>query len=338
MPYSFTPPVETHRANNPADDLLSIAPENGKAKPLGATSISCNGTNLDSFEPATPAAQTAPAGLRHVLNSITATRFDFTSTIELPPAPAGTGIQEVPHGWISSAVPVTELNKIAAKINRDPQYAPYAVQLGMPVPNGKIVLQPMPTSLEMCGHILYHERQHAADCKWVIEKTFKPWVDWLDNLARGNVGITAADRETFNWFIGGGAQSIYYGRYIFELSKEVSDHYHASDEGAAPIFTAIRYLPARLSSTEVLLHVQMKAKLAAGVRAWDAQPHRCFRLYSVKDFAAGVSTEIITNGAMEVPDWTLPTIAINQAAVDDYERKNATAADSDEESAMANFF
>lgn len=343
MPYSFTPPVESHRINNLADDLLSLVPEGGKPLPVGATTIFCNGANLALFEPETPVAQTSPSGKRHVLNSIPLTRFDFTSTIVVPPAPTVTGVPQAPTGWVSKAVPVTDLNKVAKKLTeRGPNYHDWVVSTGTPVPNGKIIVEPKPTALEMCGHILYHERQHAADVNWIIEKTFKPWADWLDILARGNIAISANDKGTFDWFIGGGSQSIYYGRYIFELSNEVSNHYHASDEGAAPIFTAVQYLQPQPS--EIVLHVEVKPKLAVGNRGWNSPPHRCFRLYTVREFETGACTDIITNGYMAVPDWTLPAIALDQQWVDKFEKKDTKSSskssddDSEEESFMGKFF
>jgi hypothetical protein len=321
MPYTFSAPVEQHRVSNPADELVQMVTTRGDPQPLGATVSFCNGVRWSGYEPGAPAATIAPQPGGFRLSAVQQANFAFTNTIEIPPAPVG-------GGWTSTATNWGVLARVVAKF---PKAHGFPVTLPANTEAGVLRLIPVPTERAMCDHILFHERQHVADNKWIVDKTFKIWVDWLDTLAGSATAYTATDSATLAWFLGGGLSSIYWGRYILELANEMALHFHRrTDEGAAPVYTVARLTRGAVSGTDLV--VELSARRAITAMNWNSPPHRCFELLTPKGFAAGERTSIIGNGEMGVPDWTWPAIALTQ---EDINQKEAPSAD---EGFMASFF
>jgi hypothetical protein len=309
--------VEQHRVANPADELVHLVTAHGVPQPLGAAVSFCNGARWSVYEPVVPAATIAPqpsGGFQ--LSAVQQANFAFTNTIEIPPAPIGGRWNSMATNWGVLAQVVTKFPKAPGF----PQALPANTETGV------LRLIPMPTEQAMCGHILFHERQHVADNKWIVDKTFKTWVDWLDTLAGSATVYTASDRASLEWFLGGGLSSIYWGRYILELANEMALHLHRrTDEGAAPVYTVARLTPGAVSGTDLV--VELSARQAIAAMNWNSPPHRCFQLLTPKAFAAGENTSIIGNGEMAVPVWTWPAIALTQVDINQREVEEAPSAD-----------
>ena len=326
MPCAITAPVETPRHNNPADELLDMVQGNGKPEPLGATRVFCNGKNISNLE-VNPEVKIQKQSNQYRLTGVQAENYTFTFTIELPPRPTPTNIPLVPIGWVSRIVRLTDLEKVVAKVNR---IQGFTIPPGLKNATGRIILSPKPTPDAMWNHIRNHERQHVADVRWIIQRTFEPWVRWVDSLAQnsGNKIYTAKEKSTLDWFVGGGVQPNYIGQYVFTVANELSEEYHKSDAGAAPIYTATKMLRVgSLEMNDVALIVEVKPKVVIANMTWNSAPHRYPALDTVQTLAAGVSTTVIKHSNV-APNWELPTIALEQSHIDKYEEEQAPSEDS----------
>ena len=267
-----------------------------------------------------------PSGFR--LSNVSPVQFLFTSAIELPPD-AGN------NGWQSSVTTWAQMKGIVTR---------YTPPTGFQAPPDQatcsIRLNPKPTKQAMQAHILYHERQHVADNKWIVEKAFKPWVDWLDTLAQSsNAFYTAKQKSTLEWFIGGGAYATYWGKYLFDLSKEVGEHYHRrTDAGAAPIYEITGIAKGLTPGDgDYVLLMDLKPKLALSNISWDSPPHQYFKTYTIQDYASGSCDQVIANAGIPVPDWTPAVIALNQASIDKFEQTQVVTTDEEQVSAFSMF-
>jgi hypothetical protein len=338
MPYTFAPPAVINRVRNPADELLDLVQANGQPSPLGATTASCNGTLLSQFDTALPGNNIGGGGADWRFTRVDPINLAFTSNVSLPPAPAHTGIPRNPSGWFSRFASLRDLQKIAARFKVGAAPVPPD---GITKATGRILLLPMPSAQAFCDHVRHHEMQHVADIRWVIEQTIAPWVAWLDQLhANSPRTYTARERSSLEWFMGGGVQPVYQGRYMFELMNEVAEKYHRSALGSAPLYQATRFLrTGTLELPDVYLVVEISAQtpILAPI-LYTSPPHRVYSLASKRDHAAGVSPDIITNGGMAAIPAPAPAIVLTQTDINNYDQAQAPVTDEDEDNVFATFF
>jgi hypothetical protein len=338
MPYTFAPPAVMNRVRNPADELVDLVQANGQPAPLGATTASCNGTLLSLFNTDLPGNNIGGSGTDWRFTRVDAITFAFTSNVTLPPAPTPTGIPRYPTGWVSRFASLRDLQLIAARFNGGAAPVPPA---GITKATGRVLLLPRPSAQAFCDHVRHHEMQHVADIRWVIEQTIAPWVAWLDQLhANSPRPYTARQRSSLEWFLGGGVQPVYQGRYMFELMNEVAEKYHRSALGSAPHYQATQFLRTgslELPDVHLVVEISAQTPILAPI-LYTSPPHRVYSLASKRDHAAGVSPDIITNGGIAAIPTPAPAIVLTQADINNYEKAQAVGTDEGEDSALATFF
>ncbi len=311
MPYTFAPPTETKREKNPAQELLDWI-SSDLARPLGETYLSCDGVGVENLMPAVPKYKVAQSGSGYKIGEILPVTHNFTSKIVIPPAP------ENNEYWRSSITSWTFLNNLAAKLPKKGIFRQETSYL-----TGTVRLIPKPSVQEFYQHILCHERQHVADNLWAVQSVFGPWHLWLEKVYKAHGEFTFKNKETIEWFLGGGVYPVMYGKYLFDLCNEIGIDFHKNtDEGAAPIYAVANVSDGMgFHDGDRVLNIEISAKKLIKNMTWNGDPHKKFNLKSMQQYSDTTATQVLDGPPTNmIPLSAMKTPELSQSDIDKKEK------------------
>jgi hypothetical protein len=320
MPLQFTPPQFVYRPGNPADDFV----RGNRMLVLGVTYPRYNDEIIDKSRGIVrPHPQTAPRAEQqdHQVLSLGQATHRFSWQISLPPNPVQTP-------WISQVVDWTQVNTIIQAIHPDRPRI-----LEAPFPRVRLELLPSPDALSVARHIENHERQHAADHRWLAERIFGPWDTWLASKQLNPYTVKSLD--SLAWVTAGGAYGLepdIFLNYYREAVNESGRLFHHTDLGAGPVIAYEGvYINARREPIAQFT-ISFRRFMGHAPSFAPPQPHQYFRLPSVREFAqpASANSGTITAGGSAMEALEAPTLT--QQDIDEHERPDDVGVD------LSNFF
>jgi hypothetical protein len=299
-------PVETFRVTTPAADFLADM----NRLILGVTLPKYEGTVIhDDLPVRMPVfiSEPGPADTQVQVRYMSRVTHDFSWEISLPPNPVHTR-------WITNAVPWANINNIIRNL---PGPA-HGVGVAAPAPTARLELVPHPNPAALFAHIRNHEWQHAAEHRWLVQKIFKPWDDWVLSK-HGVANPFRAKPSSFEWIgCGGthGAAPEYFMRYYKAATDDIGDSFHATTAGARPVITYLGNANDAFGSI-AQFRIEQPALIHAKPDFMTAAPHRWFSFMSIRNYASGASVHPLGWAAQEEG---LPPVDVTQHDIDVHEQ------------------